>query len=205
MADRQNRTVTVKVAHDYNCGWCWIGILQIERLQAEFGVEFELIPYELYPLEMEWPDAPPRPEPPANRPPTLSRFQLACYASGMAPPVQKGPPKLRTHNCHLATEFAKQEGVHLEYARRLYDAYWVEGTDISQVEELCRLAKGLVSDIAGLRESVNQEVFADRITEFNTPAYESGVYNVPTFFIGGQRYAEQPYAVLAAALQRELG
>jgi hypothetical protein len=39
---------------------------------------------------------------------------------------------------------------------------------------------------------------------FDDPAYASGVYNVPTFFIGEERYAEQPLTVLKKAVRGAL-
>ena len=36
----------------------------------------------------------------------------------------------------------------------------------------------------------------------DAPAYASGVYNVPTFFIGKERYAEQTYSVIRDAVER---
>lgn len=53
-----------------------------------------------------------------------------------------------------------------------------------------------------MRASIETEQFADRIVGFDAPAYKTGIFNVPTFIIAGERYAEQPYLVLEKAVAR---
>lgn len=200
---RQNETVIIKVAHDYNCPWCWIGIKQMERLQNEFNVEFDLIGYELMPEELPWGDAAPRPEPDPRRPVTPSRMDLAYAASAVEAPPKIQPSKMRTHNALLATEYAKSVGVGFEFAQRLYTAYWLEGIVINDLEELIRLAEGIVPDLTALKSSIESKEFESNIVKFDDDAYAAGVFNVPTYFIGGKKYAEQPYEVLATAIRTE--
>lgn len=200
---RQNETVIIKVAHDYNCPWCWIGIKQMERLQNEFDVEFDLIGYELMPEELPWGDAAPRPEPDPRRPATPSRMDLAYAASAVEAPPKIQPSKMRTHNALLATEYAKSVGVGFEFAQRLYTAYWLEGIVINDLEELMRLAEGIIPDLNALKSSIESKEFESNIVKFDDDAYAAGVFNVPTYFIGGKKYAEQPYEVLATAIRNE--
>ncbi|ARU42358.1 hypothetical protein CCB80_14850 [Armatimonadetes bacterium Uphvl-Ar1] len=199
-------SMVIKVAHDYNCPWCWIGIKQMERLSEEFGVEFDLCGYELMPEELPWVDASPLPDPPANKPKTPSRMDLAYAASGVEkPPQGVQPKKMRTHNALLATEYAKSVGVGMAFARRLYEGYWLEGLVINEIEVLEELAQGIVPDVDAFVQSVASQEFEAKIVKFDDDAYAAGVFNVPTFFIGGERYAEQPYAVLAEAIRAEQG
>ena len=37
---------------------------------------------------------------------------------------------------------------------------------------------------------------------FDDDAYNSGIYNVPTYFVGDERLAEQPYVVLRDAVAK---
>jgi hypothetical protein len=53
-----------------------------------------------------------------------------------------------------------------------------------------------------MRTSIESEQFSERIIGFDAPAYASGVFNVPTFFIAGERYAEQPYLVIQHAVAK---
>lgn len=175
----------------------------MERLTEELGVQFDLIGYELMPEELPWGDSAPRPEPDPRRPVTPSRMDLAYAASGVEAPPKVQPKKMRTHNALLATEYGKSVGVGMALAKRLYEAYWLEGVVINDIEELARLAKGILPDVDALVQSIASGEFETKIVKFDDDAYAAGVFNVPTYFIGGEKYAEQPYGVLAEAIKRE--
>ncbi len=100
---------------------------------------------------------------------------------------------MRTYNAHNATEFAKEHGVGNEFAERLYLAHYEEGRNINEVDELLTLAEGLTKDLDGLKDAIVSRRFADRIVHFDEQSYSQGIYNVPTFFVGEDRLAEQPY------------
>lgn len=196
----------IPVAHDFMCPWCWIALSQVKQLQSEFDVEFEWLGYELYPEAMEWPDAAPSASAPnPNRPKTPSRFDLAMAAEGLPELTSERPHKMRTFRTHQAVEFARDAGVFDAYNERLYRAFWKQGLNINELETLKFLAKGLISDLDGLVKAVEERRYADRIVNFDDDASAAGVYNVPTFWIGGERYAEQPTSVLREAIRRELG
>jgi riboflavin biosynthesis pyrimidine reductase/predicted DsbA family dithiol-disulfide isomerase len=197
-------SLLIPVAHDFSCPWCWIGMFQARRLRREFGARIEWRGYELYPDELELPGDPPeRPRIP-NRPETPKRIELALTAEGLDPVDLGLDSAIRTHSAHEAVEFAKGAGVEDELVERFYRAYWKEGRDLSDVETLLDLSRGLVADEEGLGEAIRARRFAQRIVPYNQPAYATGVFNLPTFWIGGERYAEQPYRVLADAVLRAL-
>ncbi len=197
-------SLVIPVAHDFTCGWCWVGFFQVQRLKKEFGVEFDWRAYELYPEELELPGpSAPKLDTPDNRPKTPSRLALAYAAQDMDAPTNKHP-LIRTFNAHEAVEFAKSEGVQDELVERLYRAFWEEATNINDLPTLLNLSKDIVTDIKGLEESVRSRRHKDQITPYDEPAYATGVYNIPTFWIGGERYSEQPYRVIATALKKHL-
>lgn len=193
--------MVIPIAHDFNCPWCWIGYVQAFRLKEEFGVELEWRGFELYPDELEWPEpVPPLPTLQPDRPPTPTRLELAYAAQGMDKPTVERPKRMRTHNAHEAVELAKERGVADELMHRLYPAYWERGLNINEREVLLAETAGLL-DGSELTEVLASRRYADRIVGFNKPAYAVGVYNVPTFFIGGERYAEESYRTLERALR----
>jgi len=200
---RHNRIMnsTIPVAHDFICPWCWVGILQAKRLEEEFGVTIEWLGYELFPEELEWPDYPAAAEPPANKPPVLSRFEFLLAADDIEMPTAVRPRKMRTYNAHQAVEYAKTEGVANELVEVFYRAYWERGEEINDVTVITRLAEGVVKDTAALVEAIQAKKFKDKVVGFDDDAYASGVYNVPTFYIGEKRYAEQPYSALRKAIK----
>jgi riboflavin biosynthesis pyrimidine reductase/predicted DsbA family dithiol-disulfide isomerase len=197
-------SLTIPVAHDFICQWCWIGFFQAKKLQLEFGVQIDWLGYELYPKEMVIEDSVRKAEP-ANRPPTLSRFALLMAAEGMTLPLVPKPPKVRTYNAHQAVEYAKTEGVQDAIVEAIYRAFWEDGRDINRIETLCELAEGIVSDISAMKEAMLNDQFGDRVVDFDDAAFEAGVYNVPTFFIGDHRLAEQPFAAIRKAMVELVG
>jgi predicted DsbA family dithiol-disulfide isomerase/riboflavin biosynthesis pyrimidine reductase len=192
--------LNILVAHDFNCPWCWIGYLQTRRMLRDFDVQIEWLSYELYPDELPWEESPRPPEVQTDRPRIPSRFALAAAAEGVELPKIERPQRMRTHNAHEAVEFAKLQGVEDALIGELYRAYWLEGRDINSPKEILWLAEGIVSDLDALARSIAERSYADKIVKFDDDAYRSGVYNVPTFFIDGERYAEQPYTVLERAI-----
>ncbi|MFX8000772.1 DsbA family protein, partial [Acinetobacter baumannii] len=81
-------------------------------------------------------------------------------------------------------------------------AYWQHGLEINKPEVIAEVAKPLLIDTVELLQAVAERRFTDKIVPFDDEAYAAGVYNVPTFFIDGERYAEQPTIVLKRAIER---
>jgi len=72
------RRDNVALYHDYLCPWCWVGFLQAEALEAEFGIELEWIGAELYPPDLDGPPSNPGPMPPRDPNREKDRFDLFC-------------------------------------------------------------------------------------------------------------------------------
>lgn len=200
--------MTIPVAHDFICPWCWIGWFQARRLKEEFGAEIEWLAYELFPDELEWPTPGAPAETDPRRPKTPSRLELAYAAEQLEPPTAQRPKQMRTHNAHEAVEYAKTEGVADELVEKLYRALWEEGRNINDPDEIVAIAHGTISNVHDLLTAIQERRFKDKIVGFDDPAYDSGIFNVPTFIIGGEKYAEQPYVALqqaAAALREPTG
>ena len=197
----QNRTMSLKipVAHDFSCPWCYIALFQIDKLKRDFDVDIEWLGYELWPEDLDWPESPP-PREIFNKPPVPSRLQLMLAAENMELPQVERPKRMRTHFVHLASEYAKEHGRADLFIPEVYRAYWERGEFINEPEILCHIGEQVGLDPVDMQKSTESEAFADRIGQFDVPAYKAGVFNVPTFFIGGERYAEQPYRVLEQAV-----
>jgi predicted DsbA family dithiol-disulfide isomerase len=192
--------MTIPVAHDFTCPWCWVGFHQAIRLREEFGVSFDWLGYELYPDEMPWPEPSPKKEEPPDKPKIPTRMELMYAADDMEPPTALLPRQMRVRNALLAVEYAKDHGSADQIVAALYRAYWEAGQNISDLEFLERLGNARGINGSEMRKSIEERLHLDRLTPFDDGAYAKGVYNVPTFFIDGQRYAEQPYRVIRKAV-----
>ncbi|HTQ11547.1 MAG TPA: DsbA family protein, partial [Fimbriimonadaceae bacterium] len=216
--------LVIPIAHDFLCPWCWVGLFQVKRLKAEFGVEFkfEWRGHELIPEELDWPEPKaPMPEP-SNKPPILSRFEFLKLMDGIEVPNVERPKRMRMHYALEAVEYIKEHAPDRveEFVEAVYRAYWERGERIGDIDVLEGIAAAFFgSDAASagaaehraaqpdesLRTALEERRYRDRIIHFDAPSYAAGIYNVPTFEIGGKRYAEQPYVVLKKAVGEVLG
>lgn len=197
--------MVVRVAHDFICPWCWIALFQIQELQDVFGIEVEWEGYELFPEGLDWPESKPKsPSASPDRPATPSRLDLAYAAQRMTPPTASLPYRMRSTYAHQAHEYAREVGMGKEMREKLYRSYWEQGREINSIEVLVELAEGVIPDLADYQSALVDRRFADRIVPFDDAAYAKGVYNLPTIFLGDQRFAEQPITVLRDALRHAL-
>lgn len=198
-------SLRIPIASDFTCPWCWVGWLQSERLREEFDVEFEWLGYEMYPEDTPWPDSAPRAQPP-DRPPTLSRFDFLKLMDAVELPAIDRPKRMRTYRAHQAVAFARETGGAVNsLIEALFRAYWEQGRNLDDVTILAEVAAPWVGDVAAMVEAIERGCYRDETVKFDAGAYGSGVWNVPTFWIGDRRYAEQPYQVLRAAVAAQLG
>ncbi len=191
--------LTIPVAHDFNCAWCWVGFLQARRLQKEFGIEIDWHGFEIHPESDPWDE-----EPAARQPGVPSRLDLHLWAEQVELPKVDRIKRVRTFNAHQAVEYAKTERCEDYLVEAIYRGYWEQGRDINDPAVLAELAIGIVQDIDAMEQAIAKRTYADNIIQFDEPAYEQGVTHVPCFFIGGERYAEQKYQVLRKAVEEGL-
>lgn len=192
----------IPVAYDFNCEWCWIGIHQAKRLKEEFGVSFKWLGYEQRPIEDPWLVSPARQAIP-NRPLTPSRLDLMLRLESVELPDVERPRKQRTFNAHQAVAFLIDLGLEPDdFIEDVFSAYWEKGKDINDLEVLSELAEPFVGDTREFKLALEEGRFLDQSVHFDADAYKSGVFNIPTFWIGGERYAEQPYSVLREAVRK---
>jgi predicted DsbA family dithiol-disulfide isomerase len=191
----------IVIAHDIICPWCWVAVHQVEALQKEFDVDFEWRGYELMPENLEWGEPLPKPEINTRRAPTPTRMELAYAASGLEAPPQIQPKRMRSHNALESLEHSKEEGVFKAWNTLLYRSFWMEGQEVNRLDVLENLGQGVFSDPAAMLAQIQARAYSSRIVPFDDEAYAAGVYNVPTFFIGDQKHAEQPLPVLRRVIR----
>lgn len=207
-----SKPLVIPVAHDFTCPWCWIGLFQAKRLKAEFGVEIEWRGHELWPEELEWPQySPAMPIP--DKPPLLSRLDFLKLMDGIEVPQAERPKKMRVHAALEAVEYVKDHAPdHVDaFVEEVYRAYWERSERIGDIEVMVQLAEPhlVAGQALPLLQALEDRRYCDRVVHFDAPSYKKGIFNVPTFWIGGVRYAEQPYVVLEratrAAVEEERG
>lgn len=201
----QDKKLSVTIAHDYLCPWCWVGFFQAQRLREEFPQinqvwrGFELLPEELGPL----PDYTPQPKDPAAPP---SRFELFSQAESAPVPEGRTIGVVRTHNALEGAAYAQDKAPERfdAYNEAVYRAFWERSEDISALDVLGRLAEGAGLDRAAFLQAVSSKAYYPEIVRFDDDAYAADVTHVPTFLFRGERCAEAPYTTIRDLAQRYL-
>lgn len=186
---------SIIVLSDVVCPWCYVGLMELEKLQKHFPVDLHWSPFLLDPTV-----------PPEGRPQT-------GYTKPGDPPT---PVELRAErlgikftrgrtfrpNSHLALEtamYASELGVDdRPLHRALYKAHFEDLEDVSDIDVLVRIGSESGLDAAELREVIETRRYNEMVDEAIGWATSIGVTAVPTFIINGRHgvVGAQEYDVL---------
>jgi predicted DsbA family dithiol-disulfide isomerase len=203
--------VTVEVVSDVICPWCFLGKRRLDKaLAATPDVEVEVVfrPFFLDPtIPADGKD---------RREYMVAKFGEERLKTIHDPLIKAGleddvPFKFdkiirtpNTLNAHRLINWARADGKQGEIAEALFIAYWRDGRDIGDIDELVDIAKSCGLD----GEKVERDLLSDRdaklIATEVLSAQRMGVTGVPTYIIN-QRYGvvgAQPAEVLASAIQQ---
>jgi predicted DsbA family dithiol-disulfide isomerase len=187
--DTMNSRPVVEVFFDYICPWCYLGTVRTDRLQQEYGVQLR---WSVFPLHPETP-------PEGRELSDLFAGREAMIRDMQARLLQiaaaEGLPLMvrsRTYNSRLAQElgkWAEEQGRGDQFRHAVYRAYFVEGVNISQGEELVRIAAaaGLPADVA--RTVLMERSRAAAVDADWQRAMDLRITAVPTHICGGERLA----------------
>lgn len=199
---------SITIWHDFLCPWCYVALIQAEKLTAEFGVTFDWRGAELFPPALNYKPGPPQPTDPNAPPAPKARFDLFVEAEGIVMPTPR-PAFANMHAALLAAEHVTvRHGADKANAfiAAVYRAYWEQQADVADLAVISRIAESSVAVPAPpLLESIASREYETNIIGFDDDAYTAGIRHVPTFVFGGEeRLAEAPYSSLAHATERFL-
>ena len=200
-----SENLTVTIAHDYGCFWCWAALFQAKRLREEFSEirqvwrGFELLPEELGPI----PQYPSQTKDPNAAP---SRFWSFAEAEGVPAPKWPSFGFVRTHDALEGAAYVqdKEPAFFEAYNEAVYRALWEHSENISELDVLVRVATAVGLDRGAFLTAVTTRAYSSEIVRFNDAAYAVDVPYVPTFIFRGQRCAEAPYETIRDLAQRTL-
>jgi predicted DsbA family dithiol-disulfide isomerase len=184
----------VEIWSDVVCPWCYIGKRRFEAALARFDhadeVEIVFRPYQL--------------DPGAS---AVATPALEGYARKFGGPEQAvkitqhltdvaaadgltldfaHALRANTFDAHRLLWLAERPGVQVQMKERLLQAYFVEGVDIGNLDELVRLAGEVGLDEEETRAALASGAGADEVRAELTAAAELGVTAVPTFVFEGR-------------------
>ena len=177
--------------------------MRVEKLKAAFGIETKLVHFPLHPDT-----------------PMEGRSMAEFYAGrGIDPEAAyqrmkklmdaEGLPygrRTHTYNSRLAQELGKWadtqpggEAIH----DKLYQAYFVEGRNIADIDLLVEIAASVGLPAEEARKVLEERRFSDAVDADWQKSHRYGVTGVPTFVVG--RYGvvgAQPYEALAELVRK---
>jgi predicted DsbA family dithiol-disulfide isomerase len=214
MTNPKTQTIRVDVFSDIACPFCYIGDTRLERvLESHPELEMEWI---WHPFQLQ-PDLPERGIPWATF--SVQKFGgLEARRSAFAHVIQAGasegigfdfermPVAPNTLNSHRLVLLASEHGLGKAMALTLYNAYFTQATDITDPNELERIALELGLDQGAVQELLSSDLYLEAVQASQLEANRMGISGVP-FFVFNQKFAvsgAQPVAVFEQALERAL-
>lgn len=169
--------------------------MRVERLQREFPVDVDWVPFELHP---ETPSEGVRVATTVDGQRAAASNHLRQLAAAEGLTMRRSGRLSNSRLALEAGEFARDAGKTLfsRFHQALFHAYFAEGRDIGAHDELLSLADAGGLDAAQLAEALTSRAYAARVDACIGWAHERGVYSTPTVIFedrlalpGAQEYA----------------
>ncbi|MEM7017150.1 MAG: DsbA family oxidoreductase [Pseudomonadota bacterium] len=187
--------LTIDIVSDVVCPWCVIGsrnlATAIEEVRDEIQVDTTWKPFELHPHIA--------PEGAERKSFTQQKFgdvdaarsryaQIAEMGKevGFTFNFGKCPVVPNTFQAHRLMWYAEQQGCQDEISERLFVAFFVDGRNVGDIDELIKIGieQGLEAEAleAFMRGDEAAKLTRDELTHYR----EEGIYGVPTFIVNGK-------------------
>lgn len=171
--------MNVTVYYDYICPFCYLGTKRILGLSKEFNLTIDWKGLEIHP------EFPPQGK---KRTKTLKSKSFAETIREMAKEdnIEIKLPGYAT-NSRLsleASEFAKIKGKFLEFHIGIYEAYFLEGRNIGDIEIVLDIGEKAGLHRSDLVECLNKRTMFDNIEANKKEAEDNIILGVPTFIFG---------------------
>lgn len=209
--------LSIDVFADPVCPWCWIGKRRLEAALAarpDVDATVRWLPFQLDPTIP--PEGVPRADYLENQLGDLDRVramheQLASVGrdEGLAllfADIERSP---NTLDAHRAIRWAAEEGPLAQGAliEQLFEAYFTDGDDISDLDVIARSAEEAGLDSETLRDRLDSDEDAEIVREEVSRARAIGVEGVPCFILAGKLVVmgAHPPEALVEAIDRAMG
>jgi predicted DsbA family dithiol-disulfide isomerase len=201
----------VEIWHDVVCPWCYIGKRRFERALEQVDL----------PVEITWrsfrldPSVPPgggdfrltmaRKFGGDRRMEAMfERVRAIGAADGLELNFDRIGRRFDTTDAHRLEKLAARDGLGDAAVEQLFRAYFTDGRDLSDIEELVRVAHAIGMDGDVVREELTGGAMSEAVNEDFASARDAGVTGVPLFVINGSFGipGAQDVDVFVASLQR---
>lgn len=179
--------------------------MRVERLQREFPVDVDWVPFELHP---DTPVEGTQFSVPAGSQRAAAADYLKQLAAEAGLTMQRGGRVSNSRLALEAAEFARDAGPDAFHAfhHAVLRAYFEDGRDIGPAAELQRIAGDAGLDAAALGLALEDRRYAARVDAFTAWARENGIHSTPSFVFDSRMLlpGAQDYSVFADVATRLL-
>lgn len=172
----------VIVFADFVCPYCYIAQEHVDHLVRDYDVQPLWRPYWLHP------EVPPEGAPLPSRADPERRKETLAWLKEMAPEKAariRFPEKMQfSFFAFEAMEYAQDRGLALPFKSAVFDALWVEGKDIGQVQTLQEAAAAVGLDGEEVGRALHERTYMERAWSAVETAQRVGITNTPTFILG---------------------
>lgn len=187
----------MEVFTDYVCPWCYLGNSRMKRLKQEFDILIQVVHFPLHPET-----------------PTEGRLLQELFECDLKEIKAKNiqmknlmiaeglayNDRTHTYNSRLAQEvgmWAESQMMADNIHDKFYQAYFVEGRNIGDIEVIIEIIKSIGLDEDEGRAIIAERRYADGVDSNWTKSRNNNIYGVPTYAIDGHTLGgAQPYNVL---------
>lgn len=180
--------IQIQIWADFECPYCYFQTIALGQLKAKYQDKIEIVwrAFELSPIE-------------GQTPPSPSYIQNLEIAKSEPIVVQESltllTPQFLTYTW-LAQEsiyFANSKGLSLKLARALFDAFFLQGLDISNEEVVIQIAIQSGIDEQLLREALDYGVLTKHVMADEQEFKTYGFQGLPAMLIGEKDFSPKSF------------
>lgn len=185
----------IDIWSDYACPFCYLGETRLKKAieqMGETGVELHYRSFQLDPNATAHPDetmdeliANKYGIPVEQAKASNDRIIQAAADSGLHYDFNRIKPN-NTRMAHEVTKYAKDKGLEDAVAERLFVAYFEEGVDLGQKENLLRLSEEAGLDKQEVASVLEEGTYTQAVLSDQQQAGAMGISSVPFFVINDQ-------------------
>lgn len=178
----------IQIWADFECPYCYFQTIVLSQLKARYQDKVEIIwrAFELSPVEGNV---------------SLSQSYINSFEAAKSEPIVVEEslnlltPKFLTYTW-LAQEsvyFANSQELSLKLARALFDAFFLQGLDISNEEVVMQLAVQSGIDEQALREALDGDVLTKHVMADEQEFKTYGLQGLPAMLIGEKDFSPKSF------------
>lgn len=168
----------ITVFYDYICPFCYLTATRLDALSREFDLEVDWKGVEIHP------EFPPQGKRISKSVKSLNRVSIIKGTALEEGEGVKLPGFVTNSRLSLeASEFAKTMNRFREFHHGIYEAYFVKGQNIGDMNIILDVGEKASLEKTALEECLKNRTMYDRIEENKTEAGKNSVMGVPTLFL----------------------